>query len=291
MYNKSDIKSLPEKFDPVSLVLSRLEILNENEKRYLMLASLVQGKVESGIVEKVGGFEKEEVTRILRRLENLGFIIRKSENAFYFRHDKVQESIALRVSRDDAFALNEKIARVYEEKMASDKEFIFNAAEYYLKSKNLVKAIEICYEAARYATEKVAFDIATRYFMNTSLMASQCPGLGLPVPVDMIKVQMEFGNVLMMTGRNQQALNTFLKLLEKPEALEKYQQLEIKYRVGSIYHNMGEFDSSIKFFTETLRQMNVRLPGNKIVASVLLVLQGNSTIILFNWLETFVPQK
>ena len=116
IYDKPDIKSLPEKFDPISLVLSRLEILNENEKRYLMLASLIQGKIETGIVEKIGGFEREEESRILRRLENLGFIIRKSENNFYFRHDRVQESIGQGLLKEDAFALNEKIALLYEEK-------------------------------------------------------------------------------------------------------------------------------------------------------------------------------
>jgi serine/threonine protein kinase/signal transduction histidine kinase/tetratricopeptide (TPR) repeat protein len=271
VYSKSDIKSLPEKFDTASLVLSRLETLNENEKRYLLLASLVQGRIETSILEKTGGFEKEDESRILRRLENLGFIIRKSENAFYFRHDRVQESIALRMPRDDAFALNEKIAVVYEEKMAASMELVFNAAEYYLKSKNLVKAVEICYKAARYASEKVAFDIATRYFKNTSLMASQCPGLGLPVPVDMIKVQMEFGNVLMMTGRNQQALNAFLKLLEKPETLEKFQLLEIKYRVGSIYHNMGEFDNAIQCLSAALAQLSVTIPKNKAILLLKLV--------------------
>ncbi|HUI90639.1 MAG TPA: AAA family ATPase [Chitinivibrionales bacterium] len=291
VYSKPDIKSLPEKFDPVSLVLSRLEILNENEKRYLMLASLIQGKIETDIVEKIGGFEIKEVSRILRKLENLGFIIRKSENHFYFRHDKVQESIVLRLPKNDAFTLNEKIAVVYEEKLALNKELIFNAAEYYLKSKNLAKAIKVCYEAARYASEKITFDIATRYFMNTSIMASQCPALGLPVPVDLIKVQMEFGNVLMMTGRNQQALNTFLKLLEKPEALEKYQQLEIKYRVGSIYHNMGEFDSSIKFFTDTLKQMNAKLPQSKALASILLLLQAIIQFIYSIGLKHLIPKN
>jgi signal transduction histidine kinase/tetratricopeptide (TPR) repeat protein len=94
----------------------------------------------------------------------------------------------------------------------------------------------------------------------------------------------------MMTGRNQQALNTFLKLLEKPVALEKYQQLEIRYRVGAIYHNMGEFDSSIRFFTETLQQMNVRLPRNKAVIAVFL---GSQAILQFFYsigLKHFVPK-
>ncbi len=290
VYSKTDIKSLPEKFDPVSLVLSRLDILDENEKRYLLIASLIQGKIETSVVEKIGDFEREQPSRILRRLENLGFIIRKSEDAFYFIHDRVQESIGQRVAKKDTFALNEKIALVYEEKMAANRELIFNAAEYYLKSKNLVKAIQVCYEAARYASEKVAFDIATRYFRNTSMMASQCPGLGLSVPVDLIKVQMDFGNVLMMTGRNQQALNTFLKLLEKPEALEKYQQLEVKYRVGAIYHNMGEFDNSITYFTEALDQLGAKHSFRKPNIFFLLLFEVVVQICFSSGIKRFLPK-
>jgi signal transduction histidine kinase/tRNA A-37 threonylcarbamoyl transferase component Bud32/tetratricopeptide (TPR) repeat protein len=264
VYSKTEIESLPEKFDPVSLVLSRLEKLNENEKRYLMLASLIQGKIETSVLEKIGEFEREEVSPILRKLENLGFIIRKSEDAFYFVHDRVQESIGLRVAKEDAFALNEKIALVYEDKMAANRDMIFNAAEYYLKSKNLVKAIEICYEAARYASEKVVFEIATRYFKNTSLMASQCPSLGLPVPVDLVKVQMEFGNVLMMTGRNQQALNIYLKLHNSSTEFDENVILEIKFKIGSIYHNMGEFANSIRYFTDALHRLKIDMPVHRI---------------------------
>jgi|WetSurMetagenome_2_1015567.scaffolds.fasta_scaffold00027_10 serine/threonine protein kinase/signal transduction histidine kinase/tetratricopeptide (TPR) repeat protein len=272
-YNEVALKSLPEKFDPISLVLSRLETLNENERRYLLLASLIQGKNETELIERIGGFEREEGSRILRKLENAGFIMRKSENVFFFTHDRVQETLALRLSKEEAFAFNEKIAILYEEKVAVERELIFSAAEYYLKSRNLTKAIEICFEAARYAVEKTAFEIAARYFKNTTFMASQCPGLGLPVTVDLIKVAIEFGNVLMMLGRNQQALNTFLKLLERPDNLEKYQQLEVKYRIGAILHNMGDFENSIRYFTQALNTLNVHLPKNRTLTAFLVLVE------------------
>lgn len=290
-FNKNDLEKLPEKFDPASLILSKLNWLNENEKRYLEFASLIEGKFERTIIEKCGNFDPETSKSISNHLENFGFIARQLSSGYYFTHDKAKELIAEHISKNDKFILNEKLAQIYESLIPSNKEYLFNATECYLKSKNLKKSIEYCYKAATYATQKVAFDAAIHYFKFTMLMASQCPLVKLPVPINLVKVQIAFGDVLMLTGKNQQALNIFQKLIKETNALDRNQILEIKYKIGSIYHNMGEFENSIKYFMLTLEDLNIRFPNSRISIFFSLLYELVKQSLFSHGLKYLLPKK
>ena len=278
-FNKNDLNNLPDKFDTASLILSKLNWLNEEEKKYLKLASLIEGNFARAILEKFGEFNPETSKSISNRLENLGFIFRQLSGSYSFTHDKVKEAISESISKNDRFELNEKLAQIYESLIQSNKEYLFNATECYLKSKNLTKSIEFCHKAATYAVEKVAFDGAIHYFKFTLLMASQCPLVNIPVPIDMIKVQVAFGDVLMLSGRNQQALNIFQKLTKDCAVLSENQFLELKYKIGSIYHNLGEFDNSIPYFKDALSDLGIKFPVNRI--KVILALLSEIVIQFF----------
>ena len=169
--------------------------------------------------------------------------------------------------------------------MQSNKEYLFNATECYLKSKNLTKSIEYCYKAATYAAKKLAFDVAIHYFKFTMLMASQCPLVNLPVPVDMIIVQIAFGDVLMLTGRNQQALNLFQKILKEISTLDENQLFEVKYKIGTIYHNMSRYKNSIPYFMDALEKLKVKIPKNRISVFISLLYE-----IFIQFLLSFVQK-
>jgi serine/threonine protein kinase/signal transduction histidine kinase len=256
-------ENLPQKFDYLSIILSKVNQLDTKEKQYLQISSLMQGKIETEVVQKIGNFTREEQKSILRKLESLGLIVRKTEKSFYFYHDKIQEIISSTLTKNETLYLNEEIAQCFEEKSDTNKELIFNSAEHYLKTTNTYKAIEICAKAAEYAQEKFAFDISCKYYKNALMICTNCSTLGLPIPVDIIKLQMDFGNILMLSGRNMQALSIYLKLLEKPQFLNSNQLLEIKYKTGCIYHNMGEFTNSVFYFKTALKELNVFFPKTK----------------------------
>ncbi len=240
-FKQQSIFSLPEKFDSVSLILSKLKVLAPEEKKFLQLASLIEGKFDCDIIEKLGGFPCVAARSIAARLENIGFIAMQLKGGFAFIHDRVQESIVSGIPSDDRFAYYETLGKIYLHKAEADKESIFNAAECYLKSKNMAKAMEICYQAAVYASEKIAFDVAIRYFKNAVMMVDNAAKVGITASIDLIKLNIALGDVFMLTGANEQALKVFGKLNENVK-LDKFQRLEIKYKIGTIYHNLGEFE-------------------------------------------------
>jgi serine/threonine protein kinase/signal transduction histidine kinase/tetratricopeptide (TPR) repeat protein len=261
-FKQQSIFTLPEKFDSVSLIISKLKVLAPEEKKFLQLASLIEGKFDCEIIEKLGGFPFIAARSISARLENIGFIAMQLKGGFSFIHDRVQESIVSGIPSDDRLAYYEVLGKIYFHKAETDKESIFNAAECYLKSKNMAKAMEICYQAAVYATEKIAFDVAIRYFKNAVMMVDNAAKVGLTASIDLIKLNIALGDVLMLTGANEQALKVFGKLNEDLK-LDQYQRLEVKYKIGAIYHNLGEFDKSAPCFYATLQEMGINIPKKR----------------------------
>jgi serine/threonine protein kinase/signal transduction histidine kinase len=272
-YSMTQADALPIKFDSVSLVLGKQEQLNTEERKSLRLLSLFQGKFDNGLVEKFCEINETQAKISLHRLENLGFITAHFKGGFSFSHDRIQESIAEGIPLEEKGKLYERLAGIYEAMIPEIKESVYNSAECYLKTKNLSKAIDVSFKAATFATEQIAFDVAIRYFKNTQFLLKQCPKINITPPVDPIKVEIAFGDVLMLTGKNEQALKIFLTLIDKKNTLNNYQILEVKYRIGSIFHNMGEFEKSIPYFKETLVDLKVLLPKNRIVLLFFVVIE------------------
>ena len=139
--------------------------------------------------------------------------------------------------------------------------------------KNLAKAIQVSFQAATFATEQIAFDVAIRYFKNAQFLLRQSAKGNIAVPIDPVKVEMAFGDVLMLTGKNEQALKMFQTLLEDGNHLDQYQVLDAKYKIGSIYHNMGVFERSIPFFKGALSDLKKPINPSRTVIVFLLLLE------------------
>jgi signal transduction histidine kinase len=290
-YNMSQADALPKKFDSVSLVLGKQEQLNEDERKCLRLLSLFQGKFGNALVEKFCEINETQAKICLHRLENLGFITAHFKGGYSFSHDRIQESIADGVLLEEKGKLFEKLANIYEESIVDKKENIYNAAECYLKTRNITKAIDISFKAAIFASEQVAFDVAVRYFKNTQYLIEQCPKINIVSPVDRLKVEIAFGDVLMLTGKNEQALKLFTKMLSNASEIDRWQILEIKYKIGSIYHHMGVFEKSIKQFKNALKDIGVDFPSKPLSIIFMLLIEIIKQICLSLGLKVLFPKK
>jgi serine/threonine protein kinase/signal transduction histidine kinase/tetratricopeptide (TPR) repeat protein len=291
-FQSDKISELPVKFDVVSLILTKLNDLNHEEKRYLQIASLIEGKFDCDIVEKLGKLPFHSTNYIADRLESMGIISTLLKGGYTFNHDKVQESIASDMPPDEKYSMFEKLGEIYLDLVFVDKEKIFNAAECYLKSKNILKATEVCYQAATYASEKIAFDIALRYFKNSLLMVELGNKKGVKSVIDEIKVRMSMGDVLILIGANEQALSTFTKIdKETGSLLDSMQRLEVQYKIGTIYHNLGEFEKSAPCFIKALSEMGTQIPESRIKLSVFLVVTLLLQILYSMGLKRILPKR
>jgi serine/threonine protein kinase/signal transduction histidine kinase len=289
-FNPEDLSVLPVKFDPVSLILEKFNDLSEEEKNFLQLASLIEGKFDCDIIEKLGGLPAQSTLALSARLETMGFIFAQLKGGFVFVHDKIQESISDKIEKDRKTALYERLGNLYLDVCAKEKRRILDAAECFMKSNNLANAMDICFKAATYASETIAFDVALRYYKYTLLMIETGKKAGIQPVVDVIKVNMAVGDVLMLTGANEQALRVFEKLNEN-ETLDELTRLEIKYKIGTVYHNMGEFEKSTPCFIEAVREMGIKFAEKRLSIFLSIVVGGIWQCILTLGIRDILPKK
>jgi serine/threonine protein kinase/signal transduction histidine kinase len=282
---------LPDKFDSVTLILSKTELLSKEDKYFLELSSLIEGKFDADLIEELGNFQKAETNRIIRKLEYFGFIIGHIRGGYSFTHDKIQESILFGIDSSKKLSLYESLAALYLQHSLKNKELIFNAAECLIKSKNISKAITICYDAALYAYEKIAFDVAIRYFKTIQFLSKQLEKDGKELPINLLKADISFGDVLMLTGKNEQALKIFEGLRDKCKLICEEDLLEIIYKIGSIYHNTGEFSNSIKYFKEALSALKVKIPNNNLELILHLVFELILQVVFSPFTKIFAKKK
>ncbi len=256
-------QALPAKFDPVSLVLEKISTLSRSEKLYLEWCSLAEGGFEPALIEKVGGFSRDQSVQHTKRLSSLGLIFPRFNKGYAFCHDRAQESICEGIPVDARFGMYEQLGSVYAQNGDEQGAFLFNAAECFLKSKNVRQSIIACCRAAEFATSNIAFDIAIHYYQAAFLMARTCPRLGIETPVDISRTQIAFANVLALSGRHQQALKVSLELLATCDSLSRRELLELRYAIGSLYHNMGDFQKAITFFIQAAKDLRIAIPQNK----------------------------
>jgi serine/threonine protein kinase/signal transduction histidine kinase/tetratricopeptide (TPR) repeat protein len=290
-YKRAQTELLPAKFDSVSLILGKEEQLNTDERHCLKLVSLIQGKFDKTLVEKFGNISETQAKICLHRFENLGFIIAHFKGGYSFSHDRIQESIAEGIQLEEKGRLYERLGGIYEAMIPENRGCVFNSAECYLKTKNLTKAIEVSSKAATFATEQVAFDVAIRYFKNTQFLIKQCSKIDIVPPVDLIRIEIAFGDVLMLTGKNEQALKMFESLLEKKNQIGKLQVLQIKYKIGSIFHNMGKFEKSIEQFKDALRDLGIDFPSNPVQILVSLLAEAGKQASLSLGMKFILPKE
>ena len=279
-----DINNLPLKFDAVSLVLQKVRDLAENERKILQTASLIEGRFDCTTLECLMEGKYRCSHRVIASFETDGFILSHLTGGYGFVHDRIQESIANDIPPEERFSVYEKLGRLYAEKAEDDREKLFSAAEYYLKTKNAVEALSVCYRAAVYAMEKNAYDIAIKYFRNITLLAGADLAAREAAGIDCTRVNILLGDVLMLTGANEQALEIFARVITDKQ-LQKMDKLEIEYKIGSIYHHTGEFELSSKYFMQSLATVGIRIPRNRLLLGIAIL--GEMTLQCISRLGVF----
>jgi signal transduction histidine kinase/tetratricopeptide (TPR) repeat protein len=231
---------------------------------------LFAGELDLLVIDKIGGFTTKESMDILQKLVLDRFIVRNRDGICTFSHDKILETILNNIEPEKKNIFYERVAIEYVKLIDNDKSAVFTAAEYYLKTTNLQKSFQYSLQAAIYAVEKAAFDVAIKQYRNCILIADRMKENGFVAPLSMTKIEIDMGDVLMSSGRNEQALEIYNKVLEKGNFKDHYTALHTKYKIGCIYHNTGSFDKSIPLFVDTLKELSLKIPsrGSNLIFSL-----------------------
>jgi signal transduction histidine kinase/serine/threonine protein kinase len=262
-YFKRELRGkLPERYDTLSLILSKIESFELVEKEILQTSSLFDGIIEKEILASVIECTPEKLTESLKKLEVSGFLSANINDEYNFVHDKVQETIYSSIEITRRKALYEKFGTEYEKRVQVNKEYCFNAAEAYLKSSNLNKAVQLSYQAGHYALHKSALNLASRHFRNCLILTEQMMRFeGMP-DISVAEIELSLANTLMLSGKNEQALKLFSKLKEQKSGISDIDRLELEYKIGCIQINIGEFTQAKDHFYRVLFNIGMKIPLN-----------------------------
>lgn len=264
---------LPDKFDAVSLIMGKYKNLLPEEQCFLNTGSLLVGNIERKIIAKVCGITGEKTEQILRKLEQTGFLSRNITGNLNFAYDKLQEILVNNICEENKAAISEKIAQEYESLSHIDKNYLFLAAESLLRSSNIKKTFEVALAAARFAVEKNAFDIAIKHYRTSLSKSEQLRRNGYEIPVSASEIEIELGDALMLSGKNEQALNIFKRVIGNTSESADLSYLQLLFRIGCIYHNTGNHNQAIPYFIQILDRLGLRYPKNRLNVYISIILQ------------------
>jgi signal transduction histidine kinase/serine/threonine protein kinase/tetratricopeptide (TPR) repeat protein len=273
--------TLPERYDSFSHILSKIESLEPLEKTILQTSSLFDGIIEKEILASVLGCTMEDLNATLKKLETNGFLSANINDEFNFVHDKVQETIYSSIEITKRKTLYEKFGTEYEKLVAIDKEYCFNAAEAYLKSSNLNKAVQLSFQAGHHALHKAALNLASRHFRNCLILTEQMMRFeGMP-DISVVEIELSLANTLMLSGKNEQALKLFSKLKEQKTRISEIDRLELEYKIGCIQINIGEFVKAKEHFYKVLFDIGLKIPVSRFSVFI--------SLIQFIFIKVFSP--
>lgn len=272
-YTCPEDDDIPAKFDPASIVLLQLEELSEQERRYLTVASLIEGIHTPAMSSSVLDLDEEDARRVADSLEKKGFLRGHLHGGYSFTHDRVQESVSGALGAEERGRLYNTLTATFLELAKSQREYLFNAAQCSLKGTDARTAIDSCRLAAAHASRSIAHETAI-HFYNRALLLLQTGSNEYPESHRVITdIQERLGDLLMLCGRNEQALKMFELLLRKHEERQGYSEALTRYKLGVIHHNMGDFNNAIETFGAALTALGVRIPKETVSITLRLVLE------------------
>ncbi|HEX2957940.1 MAG TPA: AAA family ATPase [Chitinispirillaceae bacterium] len=273
--------TLPERYDTFSLIVAKIESLESIEKTILQTSSLFDGIIEKEILVSVIGCTMEGLIAALKKLEANGFLNANINDEFNFVHDKVQETIYSSIEITKRKLLYEKFGNEYEKRVSAEKEYCFNAAEAYLKSSNLNKAVQLSYQAGHHALHKAALNLASRHFRNCLILTEQMMRFeGMP-DISVVDIELSLANTLMLSGKNEQALKLFSKIKEQKTKISEIDRLELEYKIGCIQINIGEFAKAREHFYKVLFDIGLKIPVSRFSVFI--------SLIQFIFIKVFSP--
>ncbi|MCX7725225.1 MAG: protein kinase, partial [Chitinispirillaceae bacterium] len=285
-----EIEKLPEKIDAISIVLDKYKKLEEDEKRFLKISSLIEGAFKPKLIQKILELDEAYSLSIINKLTAENFIYPSYFDKYTFVHDRVQEAIATTIDNREKISIYEKIGEFYAEAVKNNQEMVFQTAEVFCKTENITAAILWCYKAALYAIEKSAFFDSIRYLRNIIILSDKIEKSKLEEIVNLTEVKILLGKSLMITGANEQALGIFAELRTESSLTDK-QLLEIQYNIGEIYKNMGDFEKSSLFFLQTLSSHKIKIPKNRLLLFFLLLIAMLKQLIFSLGIVSILPKR
>ncbi|MCA0353824.1 MAG: tetratricopeptide repeat protein [Chloroflexi bacterium] len=247
-----------------SLILSRIDQLNQHQQLTIKIASII-GRLFKlhwlwGVYPQLGDYQAIQTD--LEILDRLDLTIKHSfepEIAYIFKHMLTYEVTYESLTYATRSTLHEQFGHFLEQHYADDPSYLDVICYHFTRSDNHRKKIEYLWKAAKTAQQSYANEAALLFYRQllTLLPAAEHWSVLLPI-----------GEILQIVGKPQAAIEAYQSIIQ---ALPSTADAAIKglWSIGKIYGELGQFEQGLTWL-EQARTSYLKLGNAEGVAEVLI---------------------
>lgn len=246
------------------LLENRLKRLTPDENLVLENLAILQKPLFLRLYQTLLPLPPKKLKQILEQLTQKHILTkyRKGKYLYYeLNQQTLQEKIyhslplKLRQSKHLHFAL--QLEQLYLQQKNIPTQLL---AYHFLRSTSHQKAIHYCQLAAEQALHLSAYNEAENYYKHALDIAQK-----LKSP-QRFQLLLKLGNLLLLSGKLQQARNTFQKLLYLHHLGTKKEILAIKIKMASIDKRQGKYNRALQIYRKCIQQLQ-KLPYPQLLAN------------------------
>ena len=262
-----DTAELPVPDTLNSLILSRIDMLEDNLKQLLQVAAVVgrefSCKVLPGVYKKLNNHD--DIITSLKLLEAGDFIIEDSNTdipSYFFRHILMQEVAYSTMLIANRKMIHRMTAEVIEEQFENLTEFYCELAEHYTKAEIWHKALEYSRKTGTYFKKILKYDDAITYYRKS---LSICRTVFGEKHADTASAYNSIGDILESRADCNPAMENYKRAFDiRVELLgENHQDTAQSYdNIGTIYRFRSDYDTALEYLDKSLA-ISVELLGDE----------------------------
>jgi predicted ATPase len=274
-----DLKEVNIPSKVYDVIVRRLYRVKEKEREILEYAAVIGEEFTSDILDQAGQYNKIELLKQLRSLEQNHKLIISTEFGYKFDHSKIKEvlysQVPMELRREYHAVIANSIETLCKENL---NEVIENLAFHYYRCKNREKALFYLIKAAEKAKKDYSNEEAIGFYNEALEFEADAQKRA-----EIYETQ---ADIYRYSGDYIKSIKSFFNAIKLIE--EKHKKAEIKGKIGWTYEKMGAYDASIKIGREALDL--VRGEGCKEEAYALIII-GYANIRLGNYNRVFESFK
>lgn len=227
-----------------SLILSRIDQLNESQKITIRVASVIGRLFEAamlwGAYSELG--DEQQVRNDLRILNEVELTIldNEPELSYFFKHIVTQEVAYESLPFATRASLHEQIARYLEQHIQeTGSQSLDLLAFHYGRSENLAKKREYLMKAGEAAQSTYANDAAVEYYQRALPLLSE---------LEQTRVRFKLGQVMETTGQWKQAIKLYRESMQEAAARDDCRMAgRCQTAMGELFRKRGLYTNAARW--------------------------------------------
>ncbi|MBU0574301.1 MAG: protein kinase [Candidatus Margulisbacteria bacterium] len=240
----------------LNLLFSRLQVLDQQSKNILKLASVWGKKFTTNDLMRVSGLPRGDISHAIEQALKNHVIWRekRGKKEFYsFSHDRIQKELYDSLLQEERRKLHLEIAGYLEGIILKEEDVIYELARHLIEGGNTKKGVKYAILAGHKAKDNYA-NVDAAYFYSYAL--ENFPEKN---SAEYLELKERLGDVFSLLGRYEDGIKIFEEL--QPLIKEKLKKARLERKIGDQHFQTGQKVMAIDHYKKGLRYLGRRQPA------------------------------